>query len=250
MTNGEDIDLIAAEYVLGTLPAGERAAVTLRAHSEPRLAGAIEAWGRRLAPLVEVIPPREAPATIWPEIEARVDALEEVLLTGEQVTAQIVGIKRRLSRWRAAAVTATALAASLLLFVGYREIVHPPERTLVAVLQKDAQSPAFLVSVDLDRRLLTIRAVAAEPQRGKSYELWLVNDELKTPRSLGIVGEQAVHRGGAAARGLFAEGHRGRDARRQSRARRRLAHRTTDRSGAVCGQAAAGDQVSFASAQK
>ena len=59
---------------------------------------------------------------------------------------------------------------------------------LVAVLQKDAQSPAFLVSVDLDRRLLTIRAVAAEPQRGKSYELWLVNDELKTPRSLGIVG--------------------------------------------------------------
>jgi anti-sigma-K factor RskA len=190
MTNGEDIDLIAAEYVLGTLPAGERAAVTLRVHSEPRLAGAIEAWGRRLAPLVEVIPPREAPATIWPEIEARVDALEEVLLTGEQVTAQIVGIKRRLSRWRAAAVTATALAASLLLFVGYREIVHPPERTLVAVLQKDAQSPAFLVSVDLDRRLLTIRAVAAEPQRGKSYELWLVNDELKTPRSLGIVGNK------------------------------------------------------------
>ena len=81
-----------------------------------------------LAPLVEVIPPREAPATIWPEIEARIDALEEVLLTPQQVTAQIVGIKRRLSRWRAAAVTATALAASLLLFVGYREIVHPPER--------------------------------------------------------------------------------------------------------------------------
>jgi anti-sigma-K factor RskA len=190
MTNGEDIDLIAAEYVLGTLPAGERAAVTLRAYSEPRLAEAIEAWGRRLGPLVEAIPLREAPATIWPEIKARIDALEEVLLTPKQLTAQIVGIKRKLSRWRAAAVTATALAASLLLFVGYREIVHPPERTLVAVLQKDAQSPAFLVSVDLDRRLLTIRAVAAEPQRGKSYELWLVNDELKTPRSLGIVGDK------------------------------------------------------------
>jgi anti-sigma-K factor RskA len=191
MMNGEDIDLIAAEYVLGTLPADERAAAAMRARGEPRLAAAIEAWGRRLAPLVEAIPPREAPATVWPEIEARIDALEEVLLTPRQVTAQIIGIERRLGRWRAAAVAATALAASLLLFVGYREVAHPlAEKTLVAVLQKDAQSPAFLVSVDLDKHLLTIRAVAAEPQRGKSYELWLVNDELKTPRSLGIVGDK------------------------------------------------------------
>jgi anti-sigma-K factor RskA len=52
------------------------------------------------------------------------------------------------------------------------------------VLQKDAQSPAFLVSVDLETRVLTIRAVAAEPQRGKSYELWLVHDELKSPQMI------------------------------------------------------------------
>lgn len=190
MMNGEDIDLIAADYVLGTLPAGECAAVAARARREKPLAEAIEAWERRLAPLAELVPPREAPAAVWPEIKARIDALEEVLPTPEQTQAQIISTERRLRRWRGAAVAASALAASLVLFVGYREVMHPPEKTLVAVLQKDAQSPAFLVSVDLETRVLTIRAVAAEPQRGKSYELWLVHDELKSPRSLGIVGDK------------------------------------------------------------
>jgi anti-sigma-K factor RskA len=104
--------------------------------------------------------------------------------------ANVVGMERRLRRWRAAAVAASAIAASLFLFVGFRELTRPEaEKTLVAVLQKDAQSPAFLVSVDLDQKLLTIRAVAAPPQPGKSYELWLVHDDLKTPRSLGVIGE-------------------------------------------------------------
>ena len=74
----------------------------------------------------------------------------------------------------------------MLAFVGVREFAQPrADKTLVAVLQKDAQSPAFLVSVDLERRQMTIRAVAAKPEPGKSYELWLVHDQLKTPRSLG-----------------------------------------------------------------
>lgn len=191
MTDGEDIDMLAAEYVLGTLTATERASLEMRSRRDKPLAEAIDAWGRRLGPLNEAVPPREAPATIWPEIKARIDALEEVLQTPEQTRAQIISIEGRLRRWRGAAVAASALAASLMLFVGYRELARvPPEKTLVAVLQKDAQSPAFLVSVDLETRVLTIRAVAAEPQRGKSYELWLVHDELKAPRSLGIVGAQ------------------------------------------------------------
>jgi anti-sigma-K factor RskA len=191
MMNGEDIEMLAAEYVLGTLPASERTSVEMRSRRDKALPDAIDAWAQRLGPLAEAIPPREAPATVWPQIEARIDALEELLQSPAQTKAQIISIERRLRRWRGAAVAASALAASLMLFVGYRELVRlPQEKTFVAVLQKDAQSPAFLVSIDLETRRLTIRAVAAEPQRGKSYELWLVNDELKTPRSLGIVGDK------------------------------------------------------------
>jgi anti-sigma-K factor RskA len=185
MSEAEDIDALAAEYALGTLPAAERASVALRARSEAPLAAAIEAWERRLAPLAETIAPREVPASVWNGIEARIDA--------QMGGGNVVGIERRLRRWKAATFAASAIAASLLAFVGVRELARPvADKTLVAVLQKDPQSPAFLVSVDLERRQMTIRAVAAKPEPGKSYELWLVHDELKTPRSLGLVGAQPV----------------------------------------------------------
>ena len=228
--------MLAAEYVLGTLPAGERAAVALRARSEPPLAAAIEAWERRLAPLAETIAPREAPATIWPEIEARIDALEAVC--DERQHANVVGIERRLRRWRAAAVAASALAASLLLFVGVREFAQPARtRRSSPCCRRTPQSPAFLVSVDLDRRHLTIRAVAAKPQPRQELRAVARPRRAEDAALARHRRRQTVHRG-ADARGLFAEGHRGRDARRQPRARRRLAHRTPDRSGAVCRQAA------------
>jgi anti-sigma-K factor RskA len=182
MTDEPDIDLLAAEYVLGTLPAGECAAVALRrAHDKP-LAAAIAAWEKRLAPLAEAVTPQEAPSHVWERIAARIDALASA------PSGTIIDFDRR--RWRAAAIAASAIAASLLLFAGYREHTRPEQqKTLVAVLQKDAQSPAFLVSVDLEQKRLTIRAVSAPPHPGKSYELWLVHDDLKTPRSLGVIGE-------------------------------------------------------------
>ncbi len=185
MSESEDIDLLAAEYALGTLPAAERASVALRARMEPTLAAAIEAWERRLSPLSETIAAREVPAEVWAKIEDRIDA--------QSGGTHVVGIEQRLRRWKAATFAASAIAASLLAVLGAREFAEPrPDKTLVAVLQKDAQSPAFLVSVDLERRQMTIRAVAAKPEPGKSYELWLVHDQLKTPRSLGLVGAQPV----------------------------------------------------------
>jgi anti-sigma-K factor RskA len=184
MSEADDIDMLAAEYALGTLPAAERAAVALRAKSDTALAAAIEAWERRLSPLAETIAPREVPAGVWEKIESRIAA---------GGAGNVVDIEKRLRRWRTAAIAASAIAASLMIFVGVREFSQPQaDKTLVAVLQKDAQSPAFLVSVDLDKRQLTIRPVAAKAEPGKSYELWLVHDDLKTPRSLGLVGDKPV----------------------------------------------------------
>ena len=184
MTDEQDIDMLAAEYVLGTLPADERAAAALRARHDVPLAAAIAAWEKRLAPLNETIAPQPAPEHLWAKI------LDRIVVPPSATVTSLVGMERRLRRWRTAAVAASTIAASLVLFVGYRELTRPElDKTLVAVLQKDAQSPAFLVSVDLEQKLLTIRAVAAPHHPGKSYELWLIHDALKTPRSLGVVGD-------------------------------------------------------------
>jgi len=191
MTYEDDIDMLAAEYVLGTLPSAERAAIALRSRHDKPLAAAIEAWERRFAPLAETVAAREAPGHVWARIEQRLDGMgqDDMGQGPAAAIARLAGAERRMRRWRATAIAASALAASLVLFVGVRELSRPAsEKALVAVLQKDAQSPAFLVSVDLEKKLLTIRAVAAPPQPGKSYELWLVHDELKAPRSLGLIG--------------------------------------------------------------
>jgi anti-sigma-K factor RskA len=193
MTDEQDIDMLAAEYVLGTLPAEERAAVALRARHDEPLSAAIAAWEKRLAPLNETIAPREVPPHLWARIVDRLNRLgtdKGTQMVSADEAIDMARMALRLVRWQATALTASAIAAGLLLFIGYRELARPePQRTLVAVLQKDAQSPAFLVSVDLEQKLLTIRAVAAPPHPGKSYELWLVHDDLKSPRSLGVIGE-------------------------------------------------------------
>ena len=58
----------------------------------------------------------------------------------------------------------------------------------VALLQTDATSPAFILTVDAATKNFTVRKVGAEAQAGKSYELWIVSDKFQAPRSLGVIG--------------------------------------------------------------
>jgi anti-sigma-K factor RskA len=62
-------------------------------------------------------------------------------------------------------------------------------REYVAILQKDAASPAIEVTVNLDKKELSVRPVAARAPPGKSYELWIIDAKLGAPRSLGVIGE-------------------------------------------------------------
>ena len=66
------------------------------------------------------------------------------------------------------------------------------------MFQKDDASPAFLLTFDLDKRPLTVRRVGAEPQAGKSYELWLVSD--KFPAAALARGDRSGALHGAAGR--------------------------------------------------
>jgi len=53
MTEDDDIDGLAAEYVLGSLDPAERRQVDARRQTDASLAAAVAAWERRLAPLSE-----------------------------------------------------------------------------------------------------------------------------------------------------------------------------------------------------
>jgi len=126
--------------------------------------------------------------------------------------ATVVYLSFRVRQWRAVANAMTAIAAALLALVAvqvYRpdllpQVLQPKPRIqtvevkvptapqssaqLVALLQKDAASPAFILTVDAASKSYTVRRVGAAPEPGKSYELWLVSDKLQRPRSLGVIG--------------------------------------------------------------
>lgn len=124
---------------------------------------------------------------------------------------RVVRFAKQTYVWKRVAGVAGALAASLLLVIGAQlyqpdllpNALRPPVRTqivkvetppaampaqYVAVLQQDGNSPAFILTVDPANKMFMVRRVAATPEPGKSYELWLVSDKLQKPRSLGVIG--------------------------------------------------------------
>jgi anti-sigma-K factor RskA len=188
MTISPEDDFAAAEYALGTLDASERATLAARRLREPELDEAMRAWEGRLAPLAEAAPAIEPPRDLLPAIKARIRGAPWSEAPG---TAAIAGLERSVRRWRAAAIAASIIAGLLAAGFVAREAGRgslPHE--YVAILQKDAASPAFAVTVDLDRQELTVRPVAARAPPGKSYELWIIDPKLGAPRSLGVIGDK------------------------------------------------------------
>src|SRR6266702_1339026 len=146
-------------------------------------------------------PPEEmpAPAPVFAEQVPVVDDTNVIYLAG------------RVRRWRNIASAASAIAAALVAMLALQVYqpdllpsgIRPKPRTqvvevktpappssaqYVAVLQKDAGSPAFILTVDAATKNFTVRKVGAQPEPGKSFELWLISDKLPQPRSLGVIG--------------------------------------------------------------
>ena len=192
MTVTPDDDFAAAEYALGTLDPSERATLAARRLREPELDQAIRAWEARLAPLAEAAPAIEPPGDYLAAIEARIRAAPPRRQAADR---SVVALRRSVTRWRAAAIAASLVAAVLAIGFAVRETTREAvPHEYVAILQKDAASPAFEVTVNLDTRELTVRPVAAQAPPGKAYELWIIDAKLGAPRSLGVIGETRAGR--------------------------------------------------------
>ncbi len=199
MTDREDIEVLAGEYVLGTLDAGERAAVAARRQREPKLDRAILNWEQRLAPLSMEASEIEPPAELYGRIAAGLDGPAPVVAgrkapspdanSNDGTSSNVANLRRQVATWRSAAAGASLIAASLLGFIVVGEVGLPSDQQkYVAVFQEGDIPPTFLLSIDLKTRELTIRPVAAVAPEGKDYQLWIVAEQLgPAPRSLGLL---------------------------------------------------------------
>jgi anti-sigma-K factor RskA len=186
-----DDELLAGEWVLGVLAAGERHAAQVRAESDPPFAALIANWERRFAPWLSEFEPIVAPARALPQIRRR--------LGWERAPAASPGWWQSLALWRS--VAALAVLAALALWLAR---VPPPltrlppvgEATVagpVTTLAHDDGSPGWLASVDPARGTVLVVPVPGTPDaRGRVPELWIIPAG-KAPRSLGVVSVTQSH---------------------------------------------------------
>jgi anti-sigma-K factor RskA len=229
MAYSEDHIALAAEYVLGTLDADERAQVETMMAVDQGFAAMIEAWEHRLGPLNQMVGSLEPRPEVWDKIKAAtglsgpqaplllpdapppISKVPEVPEAREASadTSNVIRLSSVARRWRNAAVASSAIAAALLTLIAvgvyrpelFRSRPHtqlvevkppqtpPSSAQYVAVLQREGGAPAFILTVDAATRNFTVRTVDAAAEPGKSFELWLISDRLPRPRSLGVVGD-------------------------------------------------------------
>src|SRR6185369_17227521 len=70
MSMDEDRDGFAAEYVLGTLDAEERAQADALILVDAAFAASVRRWERRLGELTTMVAPVEPPVPVWEQIKA------------------------------------------------------------------------------------------------------------------------------------------------------------------------------------
>jgi anti-sigma-K factor RskA len=187
-------DMVAAEYVLGTLPAEERGAASRRIETEQDFARAVDRWEVRLAPMGSAYAEVEAPASVKPAVDRR-------LFGAGQSQAQTGGVFASLAFWRA--LTGFAVAAALILALV--PLLTPPAPVapaarLVASLADGASGVQYLVVYDASRGEIGLSHVAGDAGAG-DFELWLIEGG-NAPASLGVIPD------GAATHLTVAEAHR------------------------------------------
>ena len=169
------LDVLAREYVLGTLTARPRGRFARVLSFSLVARRAVATWERRLAPLAAAVRPVEPPESSWRAIEA-------ALGHGRAPRARASGY------WPALAA-ALALVAILFggLYLNQQPVVERP--AYVSVVTDAATGPVWLLQAFTEARALRVSTVNPRPApAGRSYELWMLPDG-GNPVSLGLLPE-------------------------------------------------------------
>jgi anti-sigma-K factor RskA len=169
----DELHALAGEYVLGTLDAPAASEVEAALATNPLLRRAVIFWEERLHGLSGLAAPADPPPGTWQRIAARLAFSAEPRPR----------LWNSLPLWRWSTAGATALAASLALYIA---LALPTAPRFVAILHApQQQQPAWLATAG-DRGLL-LRALATEAAPpNRSFELWAIAPGAP-PLSLGVI---------------------------------------------------------------
>ena len=176
----EDREL-AGEYVLGTLPAGERRRVELALPHDPALRAAVREWEQRLLPLTRLAEPVEPSPQLWARLEASLAA------AALPARAAATHWWQRLDVWRWLAGAGFAAAAMMIVVLRLQPAVEPMPGYMVVLAAPGNMAPGWILQAQGGDalKLVPLGPTAVPPD--KALQLWTKADSWKGPVSLGLV---------------------------------------------------------------
>jgi anti-sigma-K factor RskA len=190
--SGTDIEDRAGLYVLGALNAEEMRAVRTDADREPALAADIVAWERRLTPLVVLLPPVTPPESVWEQLEARLDrlaspgqAMGEIYRPPFRQRSKRRDQSQAMGYWRAAAIGAMAIAASLAGVLVTRRV--PAPATVAMVMPAKPGLGGWLITMQPNGEIHAVAQGALSHTLNQDFELWALADGAARPVPLGLL---------------------------------------------------------------
>jgi anti-sigma-K factor RskA len=168
------LELLAAEFVIGTLRGAARRRFQRLCDSQPAALAARSRWEDRFATLALQLAPVTPGARTWQGIYQQISATKVTPIRPRQ----------RPGLWLPLAAAAALLGIAV--WLGPR-LLFPPTQ-VVAVLGADVQHPQWRIERSIDAqqlRVTTIAAMTSNPQN--AFELWALPRDGKPPVSLGLL---------------------------------------------------------------
>lgn len=200
---GDDIDLLAAEYVLGVLDTRARHDAQDRMQRDAAFAADVARWESWFSPWLESIVPVKPPATLWARVRSTLWQHELPARSTQVSSATRPSLWENLGFWRglAAGGFAVAVASVGALLLTTRQLPAPAPTApapiavalppaaaapmVVSLLQEDGTT-AYTATVDAIRGTVVLVPVQLAGDQTLSPELWLIPAGDR-PHSLGMI---------------------------------------------------------------
>ena len=199
----EDIDQLASEYVLGTLPYARRLEVEQGMASDASLRAAVHRWQQQLLPLAALAAPVEPSVQLWRRIESSLQASAEgaaAVKAGHPAaaaprrsakSAASPGWWASVPLWRGLAGTgfaaAAVLAAVLVTRMGPLPAGSASAQYVVVLVAPGGNAPGWVVQASGAQQLSLIPVGPASVPAEKALQFWTKADNWTAPVSLGLV---------------------------------------------------------------
>ncbi|HEX2764822.1 MAG TPA: anti-sigma factor [Allosphingosinicella sp.] len=186
----EERDTLAAEYALGLLEGEARAEAQRLESADPEFRASLARWLGRLAPLLDEVEPVQPRARVWARLESRFGP--QAAGPVQEPPSNIVQLRRKVVLWRSWAAGATAIAASLALFLVTRPDAPPAvapaaaPAPMVAMLEAGGSEAKLAATYDPAAGTLVVVPAVLNGAAGHEHQLWLI-PRGGSPHPIGMV---------------------------------------------------------------